>query len=44
MFETFETPSLHENKLLYESKILWNKIVKGIEIFVFKGFDIIMNV
>jgi hypothetical protein len=44
MFEIFKTPSLDENKLLYECKVLWNKIVKGIEIFFFKGFDIIMNV
>ncbi len=39
-----ETPLFDENKLLYECKILWNKIVKGIENFVFKGFDIVMNV
>jgi hypothetical protein len=29
--------------LLYECKFIWNKIVKGIKIFIFKGFDIIMN-
>ncbi len=39
----FETPSLDEKKLLYECKFIWNKIVKGIKIFIFKGFDIIMN-
>jgi hypothetical protein len=35
-----ETPSLDENKL-YECKALWNIIVKGIEILLFKGFDIV---
>jgi hypothetical protein len=40
----FETPSFDENKLLSECKVVWNKIVKGIEIFIFKGFDIVMNV
>jgi hypothetical protein len=34
-----ETLSFDENKLLYECKVLWNRIVKAIEIFVFKGFD-----
>ncbi len=33
-----KTPSLDENKLLYKCKVLWNKIVKGIEILIFKGF------
>ncbi len=33
-----ETPSLDMNKFWYECKILWNKIVKGIEILVLKGF------
>jgi hypothetical protein len=33
-----ETLSLDENKLLYECKVLWNIIVKGIEILDFKGF------
>ncbi len=32
-------PSLYRNKLLYECKVLWNKIVKGIEILVLKCFD-----
>ncbi len=36
-----ETPSLDRNKLLYEYKISWNKIVKRIEIFVLKGFGIV---
>jgi hypothetical protein len=40
----FETLSIDENKLLYECKVLWNKIVKGIKNFVFRGFDIIMNI
>ncbi len=33
-----ETLSFDETKLLYECKVLWNIIVKGIEILVFKGF------
>jgi hypothetical protein len=37
-----KTPSLHENKL-YECKILWNKIVKGIEILILKGFNIMYD-
>ncbi len=42
MFVTFEkTPSFDKNKLLNEYKFLWNIIVKGIDIFVLKGFDII---
>jgi hypothetical protein len=36
-----ETFSLVENKLLYECKISWNIIMKGIEIFVLKSFSII---
>ncbi len=36
-----ETPSLNKNKLLYECKVSWNIIMKRIEIFVLKGFDII---
>jgi hypothetical protein len=35
-----ETPSFDENKL-YECKVLGNKIVKGVEILLFKGFDIV---
>jgi len=35
-----ETPSLDGNKL-HECKILWNKIMKWIEILLFKGFDIV---
>ncbi len=34
-----ETPSLDRTKLLYECKISWNRIVKGIEILVLEGFD-----
>ncbi len=42
MFVTFEkTFSLDRSKLLYECKISWNKVAKGIEILIFKGFDII---
>jgi hypothetical protein len=33
-----KTLSLDENKLLYECKVLWNIIVKGIKILIFKGF------
>jgi hypothetical protein len=36
-----ETPSLDKNKLLYECKVLWNKIVKGIDISILKGFGVI---
>ncbi len=36
-----ETPSLNRNKLLYECKISWNKIVKRIEILVLKGFGVV---
>jgi hypothetical protein len=36
-----ETPSLDINKLLYECKVLWNEIVKWIEIFISKGFDVV---
>jgi hypothetical protein len=34
-----ETSSFEDNKLLYECNVLWNRIVKGIEILVFKSFD-----
>jgi hypothetical protein len=34
-----ETPSKNKNKLLYECKILWNIIMKGIEILVLQGFE-----
>jgi hypothetical protein len=30
-----------KNKLLHECKMLWNRIMKGIEILVLKGFGII---
>jgi hypothetical protein len=36
-----ETLSFDRNKLLYECKVLWNKIMKGIDILVLKGFDIV---
>ncbi len=35
-----KTPSLDKNKLLYEYKISWNIIMKGIEILVSKSFGI----
>jgi hypothetical protein len=39
VFVTFgNTFIFDENKLLYECKVLWNRIVKRIEILVFKGF------
>jgi hypothetical protein len=38
-----ETLSVEENKLLYECKVLCNIIMKGIEILIFKSFDIIYN-
>jgi hypothetical protein len=37
---TFGKLSLVRNKL-YECNVSWNKIVKGIEILVLKGFDIV---
>jgi hypothetical protein len=40
VYDLWKTPSFDRNKL-YECKILWNKIVKGIQIFVLKGFNII---
>jgi hypothetical protein len=36
-----ETPSLDRNKLLYECKVSWNRIVKIIEILVLKGFGVV---
>jgi hypothetical protein len=36
-----ETPSLDKMKLLYEYKVSWNRIMKGIEIFALKGFSIV---
>jgi len=36
-----ETPSLDRNELLYECKVSWNKIVKGIKILVLKGFGVV---
>jgi len=35
-----ETLSLDRNKLLYECKVLWNKIMKKIQILVLKGFGV----
>jgi hypothetical protein len=39
--DLWETPSFDRNKLLYECKVSWNKIVKGIEILILKFFDIV---
>ncbi len=36
-----ETPSFERNKLLYECKISWNRIVKGIEILILRGFGVV---
>jgi hypothetical protein len=36
-----ETPSLDRKKLLYECKVSWNKIMKGIKILVLKGFGVV---
>jgi hypothetical protein len=38
-----ERPSLDVNKLLYECKVLWNIIVKGILILIFKRFGIVYD-
>ncbi len=35
------TPSLDRNKSLFDRKVSWNKIVKGIRILVLKGFGIV---
>jgi hypothetical protein len=35
---------LIEINLLYECKVSWNKIVKGIKIFVLKGFGVTVKV
>jgi hypothetical protein len=40
IFVSFEK-ALDENKLLYECKILWDKIMKEIKILFLKSFDII---
>ncbi len=36
-----ETPSFDRNKLLYECKVSWNRIVRGFEILVLKGFSVV---
>ncbi len=36
-------PSLKKNKLLYECKASWNRIMKRIEIIVFKSCGVIYN-
>jgi hypothetical protein len=38
VYDLWKTPPLNENKLLYECKISWNKIMKEIEILVLKFF------
>jgi hypothetical protein len=43
MFRTFgKTPSFYDN-LLYKWKVLCNKLAKGIESLIFKGFDIVFE-
>jgi hypothetical protein len=41
VYDLWKTPSLGRNKLLYECKISWNRIVKRIDILVLKGFGIV---
>jgi hypothetical protein len=36
-----KTPSFDINKLLYEYKVSWNRIVKKIEISILKGFGVV---
>jgi hypothetical protein len=36
-----KTLSFDRNKLLYECKVSWNIIMKGIEILILKGFSVI---
>jgi hypothetical protein len=36
-----KTPSFDRNKLLCECKVSCNRIVKGIEILILKGFGIV---
>jgi hypothetical protein len=36
-----EILSFDKNKLWYECKTSWNKIVKGTEILILKGFDVV---
>ncbi len=36
-----ETSSLDRNKSLYECKISWNRIMKGIKILGLKFFDVV---
>jgi hypothetical protein len=36
-----EAPSLERKKLLYECKVSWNRIMKGIKIVVMKGFGVV---
>jgi hypothetical protein len=43
MIVTFGNTFTYEKILLYECKVLLNIIVKGIEILVFKGFDLVYN-
>ncbi len=44
MFVTFKkTLSFDKNKLLYECKVSWNKIVKRIKICFLKGFGVVMS-
>jgi len=36
-----KTPSFDINELLYDYKISWNTIMKGIEILILKSFGIV---
>jgi hypothetical protein len=39
--DLWKTFSFDKKKLLYECKVLWNRIVKGNEIVVLKGFGVV---
>jgi len=41
MFVTFENLHFGRKKLLYECEILWNRTMKGEEIFVLKSFSVV---
>jgi hypothetical protein len=41
MLVIFENTFTWENMLLYECKVLWNRIVNGIDILILKDFNIV---
>jgi hypothetical protein len=41
MFVTFGKHLHLDRKKLYECELLWNRIVKGMEIFVLKSFGVV---